>query len=69
MQPAAYFAPIWQICSRASCRVRYQVETLFMNFSVSTAKKGCRQGKDLGFYGNPWSKQQFHSNSTGTKTI
>ena len=28
--------------------VEYQVETLFTNFSVSTAKKGCRQGLGSG---------------------
>jgi hypothetical protein len=40
MQPAPYFAPIRQIWSRPA---EYQVETLSINFSVSTAKKGCGQ--------------------------
>ncbi len=31
--------------------VEYQVETLFINFSVSTAKKGCRQGPGSGNLG------------------
>jgi hypothetical protein len=45
MQPAAYFAPIRQICSRASCRVSGR-STFHQFFGVysSTAKKGCRQG-------------------------
>jgi hypothetical protein len=52
--------------------VEYQVETLFINFSVSTRvqlKKAVDRGQDLGILGNPYSKQQFHSNSTGTKTM
>jgi hypothetical protein len=49
--------------------VEYQVEPLFINFSVFTAKKGCRQGQDLGIYGDPYSKQRFHSDSTITKII
>jgi hypothetical protein len=31
--------------------VEYQVEALFINFSVSTAKKGCRQGPGSGNFG------------------
>ena len=46
MQPAAYFAPIRQICSKLPAE--YQVETLFINFSVSKAKKGCRQAPASG---------------------
>jgi hypothetical protein len=45
MQPAAYFAPIRQIWSRATyTRSDYQVEALFIIFPVSTAKKSCRYG-------------------------
>jgi hypothetical protein len=47
----------------------YQVEARFINFSVSTAKKAVDRGQDLGIWGNPASKQRFHSNSTGTKII
>ena len=50
MQPAAYFARIRQICSRATC-IEYQVEALFINFSLSTAKNGCRQGPGSGNLG------------------
>jgi hypothetical protein len=42
MQPAAYFAPFGR--SGQELPVEYQVVPYFINFSVSTAKKGYRQG-------------------------
>ena len=66
MQPAAYFAPIFGRSAQELLNLvrvvvvpveyhskgEYQVEALFINFSVSTArstsKKGCRQGPGSG---------------------
>jgi hypothetical protein len=42
MQPAAYFAPIWQIWSRATCRVSWSNH--FSSISRDLDKKGYRQG-------------------------
>ena len=49
MQPAAYFAPIRQIWSKATCRVRSNHFSPI--FSVSAAKKGYRQGPGSGNLG------------------
>jgi hypothetical protein len=65
--PAAYFAPIRQIWSRATCRVSGR--NTFHHFWRLYLKKAVDRGQYLGIYGNPWSKQQVHSNSTGTKII
>jgi hypothetical protein len=65
----------WPLILRAFGRsvqelpVECQVEPLFINFSSSTAKKGCRQGQDLEISGNPFSKQRLHSDSTGTQIM
>ena len=54
MQPAAYSCILRPFCRSAeelhatAVPVEYQVETLFINFPVSTAKKGCRQGPGSG---------------------
>ena len=49
MQPAAILRPFGR--SGQELPVEYQVEALFINFSVSTAKKGCRQGPGSGNLG------------------
>jgi hypothetical protein len=55
MQPAAYFAPTFGRSGQEP-PVEYQVEPLFINFSVSTAKKGCRQGPGSGNLGESLAK-------------
>ena len=72
MQPAAALRPFGR--SGQELPVEYQVEPHFINFSVSTAKKGYRQGPGSGNLEEPlqrhmWSKQRFHSDSTSTKII
>jgi hypothetical protein len=52
--------------------VEYQGEPLFINFSLSTAKKGYRQKSWSGNLEESlqlYSKQRFHSDSTSTKII
>jgi hypothetical protein len=68
MQPATYFVPIRQIWSEL--HVEYQVEPLFIIFSVSTAKKGYKQGPGSGNLGEFLVKasislrQHHHQNHT-----
>ena len=55
--------PFGRSSQKLPVEYHYQVEPFFVKFSMSTAKKGCRQGQ------GPASGERFHSDSTSTKII